>query len=273
MHVRPLTLVSGILVAALAATSQVPETRATPGDPSGIIRRPDGGSNGAIMQSLFIPPKAGAPFTMTLSSEWTRPLGNGGTWTLVNERRIARDTKGRIYQERWILVPKGGQVKSWMNVFQITDPEQHIWLNCEVKTKICEMLQYTLITEAVYLPPTLPSGPMPGGIGSRLHQDLGESSTLGILTHGFRDTATINAGAMGNDGPMISMREFWFSPELGFNLVSIVDDVQSGKQVFTVKEISTGEPNQSYFEIPSDYKVVDHRYEKTTDQDPAPTAR
>ena len=92
-------------------------------------------------------------------------------------------------------------------------------------------------------------------------------------TPAFADTATINAGAMGNDGPMISMREFWFSPELGFNLVSIVDDVQSGKQVFTVKEISTGEPNQSYFEIPSDYKVVDHRYEKTTDQDPAPTAR
>jgi hypothetical protein len=58
MHVRPLILLSGILVSALAGTSQVPETRPTPGDPSGIIRRPDGGSNGAIMQSLFIPPKS-----------------------------------------------------------------------------------------------------------------------------------------------------------------------------------------------------------------------
>ena len=272
MRVRLFVLSAAFLSFAIAAISQVPgpQPSANPqpgGAHAGIVRRHDGGSNGAIMQSLFIPPKAGAPFTLTLSSEWTRPLGNGGNWTLVNERRISRDSKGRIYQERWILVPKGGQVKSWMNVFQITDPELHTWFNCEVASKVCELLQYTLTTTDAYLPPTQPSGPMPGGIGSRVHQDLGESSTLGILTHGFRDTATINAGAMGNDTPMISQREFWFSPELGFNLISIVDDPQSGKQTFTVKEISTGEPDQAFFDVPGDYQVVDHRYEKTTPQD------
>ena len=66
---------------------------------------------------------------------------------------------------------------------------------------------------------------------------------------------------MGNDKPMVSMREFWYSTQLGFNLISIVDDPQSGKQVFTVKELSTSEPDLSYFELPEGYKVVDHRTE------------
>ena len=67
---------------------------------------------------------------------------------------------------------------------------------------------------------------------------------------------------MGNDRPMVSMREFWWSPQLGINLISIVDEPQSGTQVFTVKELSTAEPELSLFEIPAGYTVVDHRSEK-----------
>src|SRR5258707_264797 len=81
-----------------------------------IVRRPDGGESGR-MESVFFPPKAGAPFSLTLATEWSRPLGNGGTFTLANQRRIMRDQAGRIYQERWILVPKGSKVQSHMDIF------------------------------------------------------------------------------------------------------------------------------------------------------------
>ena len=150
MHVRLFSFCVGILSLASIAFSQNPTPSQAPAPPT-VIRRADGGASG-VMQSIFIPPKAGAPFSLTLAAEWTRPLGNGGTFTLANERRIVRDSKGRIYQERWILVPKGGKVKSAMNVFQITDPELHTWFNCEVRTKVCELLQYTLTTEQTYLP-------------------------------------------------------------------------------------------------------------------------
>jgi len=189
-------------------------------------------------------------------------MANGGTYTLVNERHIVRDSKGRIYQERWILVPKGGKIKSEMNVFQITDPEQHTWLNCWVRDRQCQVLNYTLTTEQTFLPPTAPSGPLADGSGFRTHEDLGVSSTLGIDTHGYRETVTINEGAMGNDKPMVRMREFWFSPQLGFNLISIVDNPQSGRQVFTAKDLSTSEPELTYFEVPEGYTVVDHRQQK-----------
>jgi hypothetical protein len=222
----------------------------------------DGGTSGR-MESIFVPPKAGAPFSLTLATEWSRPIGNGGTFTLANERHIVRDSKGRIYQERWILVPKGGKIKSEMDVMQITDPNQHTWYNCIVRTKVCEILEYRLTTTQTYQPAIGLSGPLPDGSGFRTHEDLGVGNTLGVDTHGYRETLTINPGAMGNDKPMVSMREFWFSPQLALNLVSIVDDPQSGKQVFTVKDLSTSEPELTYFEVPEGYTVVDHRHENT----------
>src|ERR1700686_571327 len=98
------------------------------------VRRADGGASG-VMESIFVSPKAGAPFRLTLHTEWSRPIGNDGTFTLTNDRLIVRDGRGRIYQERWILVPKGGKVKSLMTTMQITDPEQHTWYNCVTVTK------------------------------------------------------------------------------------------------------------------------------------------
>lgn len=224
------------------------------------VRIPDGGANGP-MESIFVPPKAGAPFSLTLVTEWSRPLGNGGTFTLANQRRIVRDSRGRIYQERWILVPKGGDIKSHMNVFQITDPERHTWYNCETATKVCELLKYRLTSEDNFEPAIGASGPLPNGKGSRQHEDLGASSTEGVDTHGYRETLTVNPGVLGNDKPMVTKREFWYSPELAINLISIVDSPQSGKQIFTVKDLATSEPEPTLFNVPDDYRVVDRRDE------------
>jgi hypothetical protein len=234
-------------------------TTLAPGqNPNPPVRIPDGGVNGA-MQSIFIPPKAGAPFSLTLDTEWTRPMENGGTVTFVNERHIMRDSKGRIYQERWMLVPKGGNLRSQMNVFQITDPELHTWFNCEVLTKVCELLQYRLTDELTYLPPTETSGPLPEGSGSRLHEDLGSDTYEGVETHGYRETLTINQGVMVNEKPIVTVREFWYSPHLAISLQSIVDSPFTGRQVFRAKDVTTSEPEPTWFTIPAGYKVIDHR--------------
>src|SRR3954471_20404937 len=75
---------------------------------------------------------------------------------------------------------KGGPVKSGMNVFQITDPELHTWFNCEVRTKFCELLQYTLTTEQAYLPALGPTRTQPHEIGHRTQEDLGPGNTVGV---------------------------------------------------------------------------------------------
>jgi hypothetical protein len=70
----------------------------------------DGGTS-EVLESIVIPPKAQAPFSLLLQTEWVRTLSDGSTITLVNQRRIARDSGGRIYQERWFLVPKNGKAE------------------------------------------------------------------------------------------------------------------------------------------------------------------
>jgi hypothetical protein len=250
---RPFPLLTLVLFGPIALAQTAPQQP--------TVRRPDGGAGGR-MESIFVPPKARAPFSLTLATEWTRPIGTGaGTFTLVNQRHIVRDSNGRIYQERWILVPKDGNVKSWMDVFQITDPEQHTWLNCITATKVCDLYDYHLTAQEKYEPAIGSSGALPSGNGFRQHEDLGESSTEGVETHGYRETLTINAGAMGNDRPMTSTREFWWSPHLAINLLSIVETPDAGKQVFTVKELSTSEPDPAFFNVPEEYKVVDRRHE------------
>jgi hypothetical protein len=252
MRVRRFLLTLSILFFPFATNAQ---TQSQP-----AVVRPDGGTSGR-MESIFIPPKAGAPFSLTLVTEWSRPLGNGGTFTLTNQRRIVRDSRGRIYQERWILVPKGGDIKSRMDVFQITDPEQHTWYNCETATKVCELLKYHLTTEDNFQAAIGTSGPLANGKGSHQHEDLGVSRTDSVDTHGYRETVTINPGVMGNDKAMVTTREFWYSPELAINLISIVDAPQSGKQVFVAKDLATSEPEPSLFVVPDEYKIVDKRDE------------
>jgi hypothetical protein len=101
-----------------------------------------------------------------------------------------------------------------------------------------------------------PSGALPNNIGFRQLENLGLGESNGIETTGYREMTTINAGTLGNDQPMVSTREFWYSSQLGINLISKVDDPQTGKQVFNVKDLTTSEPEPSFFALPEGFKVV-----------------
>ena len=172
-----------------------------------VYRTSDGGTR-ETLESIFVPPMANAPFTLTLETEWSRPMNGGGSYTLANRRHIARDSAGRIYEERWMLVPKGGKFQSTMNYIQIGDPEKHIYFNCRVENKECTRLPYSGSTAIDYKPFIGTSGPLSDGTGTRKHEDLGTATSAGVPTIGYRDTTTINPGVYGNDQPMTTIREF-----------------------------------------------------------------
>jgi len=240
-----------------AAAAQAPAHR--DGGSTVMVTR-DGGVN-EILQSIYIPPLLNAPFTAVLHTEWTRPLANGGSFTLVNRRRVARDSKGRIYEERWLLVPKGGDLESQMNVIQLADPEAHTLYNCfTLQTpRRCTLQTFAETPLTLYTPAAATTGPMPGNQGSATHEDLGMRAIDGIEARGTRDTEYLNAGVMGNDEPFASYREFWQSPSLGVNLVSEVTGLTIGKQVFTMSHVRLGEPDPRLFELPAKFAIVDQR--------------
>lgn len=212
-----------------------------------------------ILQSLFFPYIPNAPFSLTLKTEWVRPLNNGGTFTLVNERPIRRDSRGRLYQERWSLVPRGSNVRSVMTWIQIADPKEHTLLECSARQHACELEDLNDRTGLRLDPSRLRSGALPNGAGTITHEDLGGTSFAGVPVHLYRDTTTLNPGVQGNDLPMSYVREYRFSPELGFNITSLVDNPHFGKQIFTASEVSTTEPDAHLFDPPEGYRIVDHR--------------
>jgi hypothetical protein len=224
----------------------------------GTVVQPDGGGQ-EVLQSILVPLIPHAPFSLTLTTEWTRPMNNGGSFTVVNSRPIKRDGTGRIYEERWLLAPKGSNIPSTMSWIQIGDPIAHTLYQCNVRQHVCELLTLRDSTNIRYQPSLFKSGPLENGKGSRTHEDLGHQFFAGIPVHGYRDTTTLNAGVLGNDLPMSIMNEFRYSPELGINLFSVVDNPQMGRQTFTASEISTTEPDPALFQPPHDYQIVDHR--------------
>ena len=100
----------------------------------------DGGGQ-EVLQSIFVPYMANAPFSLTLAAEWSRPMNNGGSFTTVNSRPIKRDSEGRIYQERWLMTPKGSKIPSQMSWIQIADPVAHTLYQCNARQKVCELLK------------------------------------------------------------------------------------------------------------------------------------
>ena len=226
----------------------------------------DGGGTG-VLESIYVPNLPSAPFSLTLHTEWIQSLRNGGTFTQVNKRPIMRDGEGRIYMERWLLVPKGSDISSQMTAIQIDDPVAHKFYTCIVRQKACE-LQVSVMGTAQYEPDRVHSAPLKDGKGTFLHEDLGAGSAAGLLVHNYRDTVTLNTGVLGNDAPMATEREFSYSAVLGFNLMSSLDSPQVGHQVFTVTDLSTNEPDPNVFQPSAGYRIVDRRK-----ADPAATAR
>ena len=79
----------------------------------------------------------------------------------------------------------------------------------------------------------------------------------GIPADGVRTTTTYPIGAMGNDRPIVTTRETWFSPDLTVMVFSKTVDPRSGESIQGLINISRAEPALSLFEVPSDYQLVD----------------
>jgi hypothetical protein len=218
----------------------------------------DGGTN-EVLESIEIPSIARAPFYATLDTEWERPLAGGGSYTFENERHIARDSAGRVYEERWYLVPKNGKIRTTMDYTQIFDSVAHEAYSCGVDTKVCYLRSYYAPANVEFSAPSNANGVLPDGWGFVTHEDLGKQTVAGVETTGVRETDTINPWMAGNDRPMNIVREYWHSAALNMNLLSTLTDPRIGTQRFTITEISTSEPDARLFLPPAGYKIVDQR--------------
>jgi len=251
---RLLVLALFVVLLAYNAVGQVPGR-----PPFSPMRQPDGGVR-ETLESIVITPVQNAPFTLTLQTEWVRTMADGGTFTLVNQRRIARDGRGRIYEERWMLVPKAGRVQSAMTAIQIADPIKHTLYTCMMdQNHVCHLTSYSDSTSLPHPVRESKTITLPNDEGTITHEDLGDGSTEGIETIGTRITTIYNPGVMGNDNRFTVERETWYSPRLGINLISKLSDPRFGTQTFTATSIQPAEPDPTLFELPKGFSAIDER--------------
>ncbi len=86
--------------------------------------------------------------------------------------------------------------------------------------------------------------------------ELGTRDFEGVSAEGTRRITTIPAGAIGNEMPIETVYERWYSKELGMVVYSRNTDPRFGEQTYRLTNIIRAEPDPSLFSIPTGYRRV-----------------
>lgn len=226
------------------------------------------------------------PYSAIQEFENTQTLRDGTHIVHKNQVQLYRDSKGRTRRDHFPFPMRPGESLE-PNMIQIFDPVAHVEYFLEPQTHIAHRTVITIppaptqgammgdtqgrVMAIVPPPLPLPPPPMPsrpvakgavfGAASAELQPDmkvepLGTQLIDGILAVGQRITTTFPVGSQGNDRPMVSVQETWFSQELGMMVLSKHSDPR-GENIERLTNISRSEPDASLFQVPSDYTIQD----------------
>ena len=97
----------------------------------------------------------------------------------------------------------------------------------------------------------------PHDLGDVKTEDLGTQQIGGVPATGRRVTHTIAANTIGNQLPIVTVTETWFSSELQTVVKSKREDPRFGETNFALENLQKGEPPADLFKVPADYTVSD----------------
>ncbi len=98
-------------------------------------------------------------------------------------------------------------------------------------------------------------------------EELGTRDFDGVQAEGTRRVTTIPAGAIGNERPIETVYERWYSKDLQIVVMSKHSDPRFGEQTYRLTNIVRAEPDPALFNVPNGYKIVsgdDGGYRVTT---------
>jgi hypothetical protein len=197
----------------------------------------------------------GAPFSADVIEESDQALADGNHIHREKHGRIFRDSEGRTRQEdESNVVMPNGEKRTHVTIF---DPVQQVFISLDPQTKIgtVQRLQphSPPVSVSVNKPAVAPSV-LPRSSSSQ-QEDLGTMEIEGFQVTGKRFTHTIEAGKIGNDKPIVSMNETWFSDDVKETLLTKSESPQSGQHIRKLVNIHLGDPDPSLFALPPDYRV------------------
>jgi hypothetical protein len=211
------------------------------------------------IDGVYVTPVPGVPLTAIVELQSMQVLADGSTVLKKTINNIARDSQGRIYNERRQLVSPSFNGDPQILSAHIFDPETRLNLYLTPSTHIARQ-----IIRAAPAPVAEPkSGSSASARNPLLEQvDLGMETIENVLVHGLRRIRTVPATASGTGKAVVVTDEYWYSDELHLNMLVKHDDPRSGQQTVTVTHVDRSEPNPATFQVPAGYKMVDETPEK-----------
>jgi hypothetical protein len=227
----------------------------------------------AFSGGAFVTPVPGAPFSAVVEQDMTQVLKDGSSFKRKTSALVARDSQGRIRNERHEVLPSSSTRKPQLFLIHIYDPETRLNTFLNPNTHIAR--QRTLPNPPSTEPPSNQELREPGALPHNPYlqvQDLGVDSMDGIEVHGYRKTTTIPAMASGIGRRAVVTDEYWYSEELHINMLT-KHDPRTGKLTVTVTQVNRDEPVVDLFAVPPDYKVVDMTPPEAETQNPVRVVR
>jgi len=218
-------------------------------------------------------PVKGAPYSAQAVNETVRVLADGNRITNSNSQTLYRDSQGRERREQ----VSGGTVRS----IHISDPVEGVSYTLEPQSKIArknssqKVITFTSDagggggTPSVGYAFTTSSS---SASGERFEVEGGQVNALskameskeeklpsqtieGVFAEGTRTTMTLPAGSIGNEQPIVTVNERWYSPELKVVVMTTRSDPRSGTTTYKLTNINRSEPATTLFQVPPDYTV------------------
>ena len=260
--------------------------------PAGMVaqaRVVTGGNFGFISERLVGGnPVKGAPYSAQAVTETTQTLADGNRIVQKSTATLYRDSEGRERREQTLsaIGPFTAQGDA-PQIISISDPVAGVNYSLNPKEKIAVKLP----TPPPGLP-GVPGAPVGGGANANVDvffatrpaggvalgaaeaqvmiyksgtgagntpnvEQLGSKIIESVQADGSRTTITIPAGQMGNDRPIEIVDEHWRSSELQVTVLSRHSDPRMGETVYSLTNVSRGEPSPTLFQVPPDYTIKD----------------
>ena len=208
-----------------------------------------------VLIALYFGPKPNAPFTATAKTVWVKIMPDDSTITTWNERTVARDMDGRIFQERRFLVPDNSKDPPALRVLEYSDPLGHTFYNCDPNSKRCDLRNYY----PAGIQPLTPEGLQPDGTTYLTRENLGVDTFEGLEVQRSRETFTYYRQTIGNTKTILRTVEYWYSPALGINVQVKRHDPRDGDQTLWLTNISLSPADPETFKVPADFQIFDGR--------------
>ena len=231
----------------------------------------------AIGGAVMGPAVKNAPYSAVEVTETTQMLADGNRIHQRHEVPVYRDSEGRVRREN-----SPDEVMIWDPVADVSymlNPKSQTAQKMPLGTNVAYAFTdgggaggriVTFKAEPGMAPPPLPgvsaTRVIAGGFTTQTFltsakvapksEPLGKQTIEGVAADGTRLTSTIEAGAIGNDLPIQSVSENWYSADLQTLVKSSHTDPRTGEETFQLVNISRADPPATLFQVPPDYRMV-----------------